>query len=86
MIRRTKATYGQIDKVLRSLGFTRRVFERDGKGVRYEHKKTGALIVLPLFPDDDYVLDYHLAEVRGTLGDFGVADPSVFDAKLQKAG
>jgi hypothetical protein len=24
--------------------------------------------------------------VRGTLRDFGVAEPSVFDAKLQKAG
>ena len=60
--------------------------ERDGKGVQYKHKETGASIILPLFPDDDYVLDYHMVIVRGTLDVYGVADLSVFDAKLQKAG
>jgi hypothetical protein len=84
--RRTNVTYGQLDKVLRSFGFSRREFERDGKGVQYKHKETGASIILPLFPDDDFVLDYHMVAVRGTLDNFGVADPSVFDAKLQKAG
>jgi hypothetical protein len=86
MTRRTDVTYGQLDKVLRGLGFSRRIFERDGKGVRYDHNESGASIILPMFPDDDHVLDYHLAEVRGTLDGFGVADPSVFDAKLQRAG
>jgi hypothetical protein len=85
-MRRTEVTYGQLDRALRSLGFSRKVFERDGTGVRYEHKETGALILLPLFPNDDHVLDYHLVAVRVTLDNFGVADPSVFDAKLQKAG
>lgn len=84
--RRTKFTYGQLDKVLRSLGFARREFERDGKGVQYKHKDTGAQITLPLFPAEDRVLDYHMLIVRGTLDVYGVADPSVFDAKLQKAG
>lgn len=84
--RRTKYTYGQLDKALRSLGFARREFEREGKGVQYEHKETGALVILPPFPENDRVLDYHLVGVRGTLDNFGVADPSVFDAKLQKAG
>ena len=84
MISRTNITYGQLEKTLRSLGFSRRVFERNGnKGIRYEHKETGALILLPHFPDDDRVLDYHLAEVRTTVDGFGVADPSVFEAKLQ---
>jgi hypothetical protein len=86
MIPRTDVTYKQLDKVLRSLGFARCVFSKDGEGVRYEHKESGASITLPLFPENDHVLDYHLAIVRGTLDDFGVADPSVFDAKLQKAG
>lgn len=81
----SNVTYGQLDKVLRSLGFSRQTFERDGDGVRYEHKPTGALIVLPLFADKDPVLDYHLAMVRTTLDGFGVAAPSVLDAKLNRA-
>jgi predicted RNA binding protein YcfA (HicA-like mRNA interferase family) len=84
--KRTNVTYGQLDKVLRSFGFSRREFERDGKGVQYKHKETGASIILPLFPADDYVLGYHMVAVRGTLEVYGVADPSLFDAKLQKAG
>ena len=83
---KTDVTYGQLDKALRSFGFTRREFERHGEGVRYEHKETGAAITLPRFPKEDYVLDYHLIMVRGTLDDFGVAAPSVFEAKLRKAG
>jgi hypothetical protein len=85
-MRRTDITYGQLDKALRSLGFARSVFNKDGGAVRYDHKQTGALIVLPLLPEDDRVYDYHLVGVRGTLDNFGVADPSVFEAKLQKAG
>jgi predicted RNA binding protein YcfA (HicA-like mRNA interferase family) len=84
--RRTKVTYAQLDRALRSLGFTRHDFERDGKGVQYKHENTGAQITLPFYPMDDYVIDYHMLIVRGTLDDFGVANPSVFDAKLQKAG
>lgn len=86
MIPRTDVTYGQIDVLLRSLGFSKTTIEKRGKGVQYSHKESGAIIALPWFPDEDYVFDYHLAAVRGTLHDFGVADPSVFDAKLKKVG
>jgi hypothetical protein len=86
MIPRTEVTYGQLDKVLRSMGFSRRVFEGRGMAVEYKHKESGALITLPLNPDEDFVLDYHLAGVRTMLDGFGVADPSVFDAKLKKVG
>ena len=79
-------TYGQLDKVLRSFGFTRREIERHGKGVRYDHKETGASVTLPLFPKKDYVMVHHLAIVRTTLEDFGVADRSVFEKKLKKVG
>jgi hypothetical protein len=41
----------------------------------YEHKGTGAWIMLPLFSEDEFVLDYHLAGVRTTLDGFGIADP-----------
>ncbi len=86
LVPKTNITYSQLDKALRSFGFSRQVFEKHGKGVRYEHKETGAQILLPLFPGEDFVLDYHLAMVRGTLDDFGVAPPSAFEAKLKKVG
>jgi hypothetical protein len=79
-------TYGQLDKVLRSLGFTRHEIEKRGKGVRYEHQETGARITMPLFPKKDRVLVHHFVMVRGTLDDFGIAAPSAFDAKLKKVG
>jgi hypothetical protein len=86
-IPKTAVTYGQLEKALLSLGFTRSEVESNGASVvNYDHKKTGACIRLPSFPESDFVLDYHLAAVHSTLSDFGVADPSAFDAKLQKAG
>jgi hypothetical protein len=83
---RTDVTFGQLDNVLRSLGFKRRLVDMDGEARVYEHKQSGALIVLTSFPDGDRVLEYHLIMVRTTLDGFGVADPIAFAAKLQKAG
>jgi hypothetical protein len=85
-MRRTDVTYGQLDKVLRSLGFSRRLLTKDPPAVRYEHPETGALITLPPSPADDKVLDYHLVAVRTTLDNYGIAEPTVFAAELQKAG
>jgi len=85
-MKRTGVTYGQLDGVLRALSFSCRVVTKDAPTRVYEHKETGAWILLPLFLDDDEVLDYHLASVRTTLDGFGIADPTVFAAKLQKAG
>jgi len=85
-MKRTDVTYGQLNKVLRSLGFTCRVVELDGEARVYEDKESGALIILPPFPESDRVLEYHLIMVRTTLDGFGIADPKVFAAKLQKAG
>jgi hypothetical protein len=42
--------------------------------------------MLPCFPEQELVLDYHLASVRTTLEGFGIADPKLFDAQLQEAG
>jgi hypothetical protein len=83
---RTDVTYGQLDKVLRSLGFSCRLEQLRTPARVYEHKQSGALILLPLFPNDDLVLEYHLVMVQTTLDGFGVADPTVFAAQLQKAG
>ncbi|HVS38599.1 MAG TPA: hypothetical protein VMS17_23790 [Gemmataceae bacterium] len=83
---RTEVTYGQLDKVLRSLGFTCRPTKNDPPGRIYEHEKTGAVIMLPEFPDSDPVFEHHLVAARTELDNFGLADPSVFAAKIQKAG
>jgi hypothetical protein len=79
-------TYGQLEKVLRSLGFTCRPGNNDPPGRIYEHRETGATIRLPAFPETDKVFEHHLAAARGELDNFGIADPAVFTAKLQKAG
>ena len=85
-MKRTDVTYGQLDKVLRSLGFSCRLVQEEPPARVYEHKETGAMIIMPPFPETDLVLDYHLIGARTTLDLFGVADPKVFDAKLQRAG
>lgn len=79
-------TYGQLDKVLRSLGFTCRPGRNNPPGRIYEHPKAGALIMLPAVADGERVFEHHLVAVRGELNNFGIADPTVLDAKLQKAG
>ncbi len=83
---RTEVTYGQLDKVLRSLGFSCRPARHDPPGRIYEHKESGAVIMLPVVAESDKVFEHHLAAARTELDNFGLADPSVFAAKLQKAG
>lgn len=85
-MKRTDVTYGQLDEVLRSLGFSCRLATLDTPARVYEDKESGALVILPPFPESDRVLEYHLVMVRTTLDGFGIADPLVFAAKLQKAG
>ena len=84
-MKRTKVTYGQLDRVLRSLGFSCRPSKKPPPGRVYEHKN-GAIVILPTFPDDDPVYEHHLLTARVTLDNFGIADPTTFDAQLQKAG
>lgn len=85
-MKRAEVTYGQLDKVLRSLGFSCRPAKHDPPGRIYEHKQAGALIMLPQFADSAKVFEHHLVTVRTELDNFGIADPTVFAAKLQKAG
>jgi hypothetical protein len=86
MMQKTKINYGHVDKVLHSFGFSRVVFERNGKGVRYEHEATGASVLLPLFPVRNRVFLHHFMVVRSTLDDFGIAKPPSFYRRLRKAG
>jgi hypothetical protein len=85
-MRRTNVTYGQLDKVLRSFGFSCRPGANDPPGRIYEHKSAGAIIMLPALPEDDKVYEHHRAAARSELDTFGIADPTTFDAKLRKAG
>ena len=85
-MKRSEATYGQLDKVLRSLGFSYRPTNNQPPGRIYEHIKTGAVIMLPEFPDDEKILEHHMLTVTTELDNFGLADPSGFAARLQKAG
>jgi hypothetical protein len=85
-MKRTEVTYGQLDRVLRSLGYVCRPSKNDPPGRVYEHKKTGSMILLPAFDDGEQVYEHHLVTVRVELENFGIADPTTFAAKLQKAG
>jgi hypothetical protein len=85
-MKRSAVTYGQLDKVLRSLGFSCRPSTKEPPGRIYEHKGAGAMILLPAFPETEKVFEYHLVAVRGELDNFGIADPTAFAAKLPKAG
>ncbi len=85
-MKRTDVTYGQLDKALRSLGFSCRPTKKQPPGRIYEHKKTEAVVMLPEFPETGRVFQHHLVAVQTELDNFGLADPSMFAAKLQKAG
>jgi hypothetical protein len=86
-MKRSEATYGQLDKVLRALGFSCRLITEDPPPTRvYQHPKAGAMILLPAYPESDRVYEHHLVAVRGELDNFGIADPTMFAAKLQKTG
>jgi hypothetical protein len=85
-MKRTNVTFGQLNKVLRSLGFSCRPAKHDPPGFVYEHKETGAIIMLPEFSEAEKVFEHQLVAVRTELDNFGLADPLVFAAKLQKAG
>ena len=85
-MKQTELTYGQLDQVLRSLGFTCRPSKHGPPGRVYEHTESGAVVMLPSFAERDRVFEYQLVTVRTELDNFGLADPSVFAAELQKAG
>ncbi len=85
-MKRTDVTYGQLDQALCSLGFSCHLLKKEPPARAYDHKESGALILIPPFPESDFVLDYHLLAARTTVDLFGIADAKVFDAKFQKAG
>jgi hypothetical protein len=81
---RTDVTYGQLNKVLRSLGYTCRFVNGEPPARVYEHKATGAAFTMPPFADDDLVYEHHLVAARVLSDGFGVIDAKDFDAKLKR--
>lgn len=81
---RTEFTYGQLDRALRSLGFSCRFLKSEPQAWLYEHS-SGATVVFPPLPKKEKVYDYHFIGTRHILDEFGIADPKVFATELQKA-
>jgi hypothetical protein len=84
-MRRTDVTYGQLDKVLRSLGFTCRLVKGDPPARVYDHE-SGASVTIPPSPKRDRVMLHHPVTARVMVDEFGIAAPVAFEAKLRKAG
>ncbi|HZW29838.1 MAG TPA: hypothetical protein VFF52_03970 [Isosphaeraceae bacterium] len=81
----TEVTYGQLDKVLRALGFSCRRVTLQTRARVYEQQETGAVIILAAVPARKRALPHHLAAVQGTLKEYGIADPLDLAAQLQHA-
>jgi hypothetical protein len=79
----SEVTYGRLDEVLRSWGFSVQV--ADGKARVYEHKATGALIFFPDVSLAKPALPRHLGLARMTLELYGITTPMEFAASLLKA-
>ena len=78
-----ETTYGQLTDILRSLGFT---IHEPEPGVRvYKHAESGALLILPVYPDNDRVYGHHLTATQMTLDGFGIASKQEFSSRLLKA-
>jgi hypothetical protein len=81
----TEVTYGQLDRVLRALGFSYRTVTLQTEAVVYEHQQTGAVVILPAASEWKRALPHHLAAVQGTLREYGIADPLNLARELQEA-
>lgn len=84
-MKRTDVTYRQLDKVLRSLGYSCRLLTEPPPQRVYDHPETGASFMIAFYPDTDFVWGHHLAAARVVTDNFGIAEPKEFDAKLRKA-
>jgi hypothetical protein len=85
-MKQTEVTYEQLENALRDFGFTCRAGNRTPPGRIYEHPGTGATVALPAIAENEKVYEHHLLAARIELENFGIADPTTFDAKLRKAG
>jgi hypothetical protein len=82
-MRKTNVTYGRLDGVLQSLGFSVRV--EKGKRRLYTHAETGAVMSLPDRKPSESAHATYLAAVRKVLADYDIADEVEFASQLQEA-
>ena len=75
----TNVTYGQLDEVLRSLGFVLRV--TPDRARVYKHP-TGALVDIPYFPDGDPVLSRYLVAAGMQVDGFNIIGQAAFNELL----
>ena len=76
-------TYGRMDRVLESIGFS--IHPLDPEAKVYQHGN-GAGLTLPTNPDDEPVSPRHLGAVRAILIAFGMPEPAEFTRPTQRAG
>jgi hypothetical protein len=84
--KRSDVTFGQLNRILASLGVSRRVSKKGPSANIYEHPDRGLITALPVYAEDERVLAAHIAAVRHLLDQFGIIDAKNFDTELQKAG
>jgi hypothetical protein len=82
-MRKSNITYGQLDGVLRSLGFNVQI--EKGKRRLYAHAGTGALMSLPDRKPTELANATYVAAVRKVLADYDIADEVEFASQLQEA-
>jgi len=83
--KRMEFTYGQLDKVLRSLGFTCTEGMERVPVKKYELKEAHSEISVPIYPDSEYMMYHHFAAARFNLDWNGVVEPEKFIELLKKA-
>jgi hypothetical protein len=76
-------SYGELDRILRSLGFDLRGPMENNK--IYWHPQVEALITLPIFPDDQAVYQHHIDLTRLTLDTYGLDNPFANTPRPQRA-
>src|SRR5437899_2340422 len=72
IMHKTGVSYGQLDSVLQSFGFTVRV--EKGQRRLYTHAETGALMSLPDLKPTEPANATYVAAVRKVLSDYDIAD------------
>ena len=82
-MRKTTVTYGRLDSVLQSLGFSVRV--EKGQRRLYMHEETGAIMSLPDGRPSEAANRTYVAAVRKVLADYDIADEVEFASQLQEA-
>lgn len=74
-------TYGDLDRLLLRMGFVHG--HTTGNHKVYEHKLSDTIILLPPTQPNEIVDAMHLAGVRATIINRGVADEDVYDEALE---